>query len=231
MGDTLRISAPDGEFSVYRSAPESGGPAPGLIIIQEIFGINPFIKQVADHYAAKGFLVLAPDLFWRLEPGLSLDPETEFEAALGLMTRFDQDKGLEDIQTTITALRGDPVCNGRVGAVGYCLGGRLAFLTATRTDADASVGYYGVGIENFISEKASISKPLMLHIAGEDGFVPDDAQKVIHEELEPIDSVVLHDYPERDHAFARWDHPAAYHEADAKLADDRTMDFLRSNLA
>ena len=148
MGDTLRISAPDGEFSAYRSAPKGDGPAPGLIIIQEIFGINPFIKQVADHYAAKGFLVLAPDLFWRLEPGLSLNPETEFEAALGLMTRFDQDKGLEDIQTTISALRADPGSNGKVGAIGYCLGGRLAFLTATRTDADASVGYYGVGIEN-----------------------------------------------------------------------------------
>ena len=231
MGDTLRISAPDGEFSAYKSAPKGDGPAPGLIIIQEIFGINPFIKQVADHYAAKGFLVLAPDLFWRLEPGLSLNPETEFEAALGLMTRFDQDKGLEDIQTAISALRAEPGCNGKVGAIGYCLGGRLAFLTATRTDADASVGYYGVGIENFISEKATISKPLMLHIAGEDGFVPDDAQKVIHEELEPIDCVEIHDYPERDHAFARWDHPAAYHEADAKLADDRTLDFLTSHLA
>lgn len=230
MGDTLRITAPDGDFTAYRSAPAGDGPAPGLVIIQEIFGINPFIRQVADHYAGLGFLVLAPDLFWRLEPNLSLDPETEFDAALGLMTRFDQDKGLEDIQTTITALRADARCNGKVGAIGYCLGGRLAFLTATRSDADASVGYYGVGIENFIVEKATISKPLMLHIAGEDGFVPDDAQKVIHEELEPLDSVVIHDYPERDHAFARWDHPATYHEADAKLADDRTLAFLKSHL-
>ncbi|MEL6363505.1 MAG: dienelactone hydrolase family protein [Pseudomonadota bacterium] len=230
MSETVRIKTDDGEFSAYRAAKADVRNAPALVVIQEIFGVNPFVKMVADHYAGRGFVVYAPDLFWRLEPGLSLNPETQFDEALALMGKFDQDKGVEDIQRTLTAARGDAASNGKVGAVGYCLGGRLAYLTATRTDADASVGYYGVGIEGLLSEKSSIKKPLMLHIAGEDGFVPPEAQRAIREELEPIDLATLHDYPERDHAFARWDHPSAHHEADAKLADGRTLDFFREHL-
>ena len=230
MGEMIRISGGDGEFSAYRAGPKDGS-APGLVVIQEIFGVNSFVKLVADHYGEQGFVVYAPDLFWRMEPGVDLSPETQFEKALEFMGKFDLDKGVEDIQTTITALRGDAACAGKVGAVGYCLGGKLAYLTAARTDADASVGYYSVQIETLLGEKANISAPLMLHVAGEDGFVPAEAQRAIHEELDPLDVVTIHDYPDRDHAFARWDHPDAYHEADAKLADGRTLEFLKAHVA
>jgi len=231
MGDMIRIKTDDGEFAAYRAAATAGGAAPGLIVIQEIFGVNPFVRMVADHYAAEGFAVYAPDLFWRLEPGLSLDPEKEFQKALDLMGKFDIDKGVSDIQATIGALRTDPGCSGKVGAVGYCLGGKLAYLAAARTDIDASVGYYGVQIDQMLSEKSGIRKPLMLHIAGEDGFVPPEAQKAMHAELDDLPLVTLHDYPDRDHAFARWDHPDAHHPEDAAVADRRSLEFFRTHLA
>ena len=169
-----------GEFGGYLALPASGRGA-GLVLLQEIFGVNDVMRNIADWYAARGFVVVCPDLFWRIEPGIDITDksEAEWKRAFELFNAFDVETGVGDIQATIKHIRADPGCNGKVGAVGFCLGGLLAFLTATRTDADAAVSYYGVGIENRVAEEEKLTHPLMLHVAEEDQFVPKTAQAVI----------------------------------------------------
>src|ERR1700760_1946202 len=181
-GQEVRIkTSPDGKFAAYLASPASRR-GPGIVVIQEIFGVNKVMRDITDAFAARGYFAICPDLFWRLEPGVQLTDRTkqEWDRAFDLMGRFDQDAGVKDIQASIGYLRHSVTgCTGKVGAVGYCLGGLLAYLTATRTDCDASVGYYGVNIKDKLSEAASIKKPLMLHIAEKDEYVPPEAQAAI----------------------------------------------------
>jgi carboxymethylenebutenolidase len=230
-GKDITISGPDGTFSGYLSTP-SAGTGPGVVVIQEIFGVNAVMRGVADALAARGYLALCPDLFWRLQPGVQLTDKTkaEWDKAFALMTKFNIDTGIEDIQATIGQLRTMQGCTGKVGAVGYCLGGQLAYLTATRTDSDASVGYYGVNIQTKLAEAKNIKKPLMLHIAGKDQFVPPEAQRQIVENLKSNPLVTLHSYPEMDHAFAR-EGGEHYDKACADLANGRTATFFRQHLS
>lgn len=219
----------DGRFEAYRADPE-GGPRGAVVVIQEIFGVNEGIRRKCDHWAALGYLALAPDLFWRLQPGVELDPDVpdQFKEALDLMGRFDQDTGIRDIEAAIRAARSQ-LGGGKVGCVGYCLGGRLAFLTAARTDVDASVAYYGVGLDGLLREKHAIARPLLLHIAGDDGFVPKDAQARIHAGLDDHPRVTIHDYPGQDHGFAA-EMGNRRNEQAARLADTRTEAFLTEHL-
>jgi carboxymethylenebutenolidase len=230
-GKDVIIKSPDGEFGAYLASPDAGR-GPGVIVIQEIFGVNGFVRAVADGFAARGYFALAPDLFWRLEPNIQLTDksEAEWKRAFDLMNRFDAQAGVKDIQTTITHLRGVSGCTGKVGAVGYCLGGLLAYLTAARTDSDASVGYYGVNIQEMLGEAKNIKKPLMLHIAGKDQFVPPAAQAKIVDSLKDNPHVTIHIYPEMDHAFAR-DGGDHYDRANAELANGRTSTFFRQHLS
>ena len=227
---TIKIDAIDGSgsFAAYRADPE-GTPRGAIVVIQEIFGVNEGIRRKCDHFASLGYVALAPDLFWRLEPGIDLDPdvEAEFKQALDWMGKFDQDKGVADIEATIRAAR--DASGGKVGVTGYCLGGRLAFMTAARTDADASVGYYAVGVDGLLGEKHAIANPLMLHIAGDDGFVPAATQKAMHEGLDDHPKVTLHDYPGEDHGFAT-EMGKRRSEAAAQLADSRTEAFFAEHI-
>ena len=218
-----------GAFEAYIAEP-AGKPRAAIVVIQEIFGVNPGIRRKCDDWAAKGYLAIAPDLFWRLEPGVELDPDVpdEFQRALGLMGKFNQDAGIRDIEATIRFARGR-VDGGRVGVVGYCLGGRLAFMTATRTDSDASVGYYGVGIDNLLGEKHAIAHPVLLHIAGADHFVTPDIQGRMHEGLDDHPRVTIFDYPGEDHGFATEAGKRRSEEA-AQLADERTTAFFAETL-
>jgi len=220
----------DGQFSAWLAEPAET-PRGAIVIIQEIFGVNEGIRRKCGHWASLGYLALAPDLFWRLEPNVELDPDQpdQFQTALGLMQRFDQDKGIADIEAVIRDARRRLPEGGRVGVVGYCLGGRLAFMTAARTDIDASVGYYGVGLEGLMGERHAIARPLMLHIAGADHFVTADKQKLIHEGLDDHPRVTLHDYPGEDHGFAS-ELGARRSEAAAQLADRRTEDFFAETI-
>lgn len=231
MAESMTFTTPDGDFTAYVAAP-AAGPAPAVVVLQEIFGVNAVMRQVCDRLAAAGYLAVCPDLFWRIEPGVDITDRTqaEWDRAFALMNAFDVDQGIKDVATTIKALRADPRCTGKVGAVGYCLGGKLAFLTATRTDADASVGYYGVGLEALVGEAEKLTHPLMLHIAGEDGFSSKDAQAVVTGALKDHPQVTLHLYEGQDHAFAR---PGGKHydAAAAALADGRTLAFFREHLA
>ena len=230
-GKTLTISTPDGSFNAYVAEP-AGEPRAAVVAIQEIFGVNETMRGVCDWLAEAGYLAVAPDLFWRIEPGVDITDksEAEWKQAFALMNAFNVDKGIEDIAATILALRADPRSKGKVGAVGYCLGGRLAYLTATRTDADASVGYYGVGIDNYLAEAEKLVRPLMLHIAEEDGFVNKEAQARIVAALKDHPQVTLHSYPGCDHAFAR---PGGQHydAAAAEKANARTLAFFKKALS
>jgi carboxymethylenebutenolidase len=231
MSETVRISTleHDGSFTAYCARP-GGDPRAAIVVIQEIFGVNAGIRRKCDRLAADGYLALAPDLFWRLESRVDLDPdiEPEFKRALELMGRFDQDQGVADIEATIRHARsvlGVP----KVGAVGYCLGGRLAYMVAARTDSDASVGYYAVGLPELLREKHAIARPLMLHIAGADHFVSAEAQAAMHAGLDDHPRVTLHDYPGLDHGFAT-EIGARRDEEGAQLADSRTAAFFAENL-
>ena len=230
MSERLNITTEGGTFSAYVARP-AATKAPAVVVIQEIFGVNQVMRDVCDRLASAGFLAVCPDLFWRLEPGVDITDQSkaEWDKAFDLMTRFDVDQGVEDIRATIDQVRASGGCSGKVGAVGYCLGGRLAFLTATRTDSEASVGYYGVGIEAYLPEAEKLAHPLMLHIAEDDGFVSKEAQAMITGALKDHPQVTLHTYPGCDHAFAR-PGGAHYDAAAAARADARTLAHFRQHL-
>jgi carboxymethylenebutenolidase len=229
---TLTIDTLDGtdQFTAYRADP-AGTPTAAVVVIQEIFGVNPGIRAKCDRLAEQGYLAMAPDLFWRIAPGIDLNPDVpeEMQRALDLMGQFDQTTAIADIEATIRAARA-LVPGGKIGAIGFCLGGRLAYMTAARTDVDASVGYYPVGIDGLLSEKQGIARPLMLHIAGADHFVPADVQAAMHVGLGNHPKVTLHDYPGEDHGFAT-EIGNRRSEAAASLADERTATFLAQALA
>jgi carboxymethylenebutenolidase len=219
------------EFDAYLALPASGS-GPGIVVLQEIFGVNGYIRSVADWYAAHGFVALCPDLFWRQERGVQLDPsvETDWPKAFAFYQGLDEAKAVDDAAAALEFLRRHPACTGGVGAVGFCLGGNLAYLLAARYKPDCAVGYYGVGIEKALNEASNVSAPLLLHIAGLDKFCPIEAQTMIHVALDQNELVTIRDYPAQDHAFGRtggehYDAPAA------ELAGLRTLEFLVSNFA
>ena len=231
MSDMITIDALDGagSFAAYCAEP-AVRPRAAIIVIQEIFGVNAGIRRKCDRLAEAGYLALAPDLFWRLEPGIELDPdiEPEFQRALGLMGKFNQDAGIRDIEATIKAARAR-LGGGKVGVVGYCLGGRLAFMTAARTDTDASVGYYPVGIDTLLREKHAIANPVLLHVAQNDHFVDAATQQRMHEGLDDHPKVTICDYPGEDHGFAT-EFGKRRSERSADLADERTAAFFAEHL-
>ena len=230
MAEITIQAADGGSFSAYLAAPKAG-KGPGIVVIQEIFGVNAVMRGIADNLAALGYAALCPDLFWRMKPGVQITDKTEAEwkLAVGYFGRFDADKGVEDLKATLAALRKHPACTGKAGAVGYCLGGKLAYLMATRSDADCSVGYYGVGIQDMLGEAKSIKKPLLLHIAGKDEFVPPPAQAAIKAGLKGNSNVTIYDYPDCNHAFAHIG-GAHYDKAAADQANQRSAEFFRRQL-
>ncbi|MFD1949253.1 dienelactone hydrolase family protein [Sphingomonas arantia] len=229
MGNRIEIATLDGNdmMPAYRAQP-AGTPKGAIVVIQEIFGINAGIREKADRWASLGYLAIAPDLFWRMEPGVELDPDVpeEMERAFGFYKQFDLDAAMRDVEATIKAARGDAE---KVGVVGYCLGGLIAYLAATRTDADASVGYYGGGINQKLGEAHAIGKPLMLHFAGDDHFIDAAAREAIGEGLRSNSHVTIHDYAGVDHGFAATSGSRRVDDA-ARLADGRTEAFFAEHI-
>jgi carboxymethylenebutenolidase len=226
-----------GDFAAYVAQP-AGQPRAAIIVIQEIFGVNAGIRQKCDRLAADGYLCVAPDLFWRMAPGVALDPDVpeELARAFDLFTAYGarggSDESIFDIEATIRAIRHGAVGNSpvaKVGCVGYCLGGLIAYKVAARTDIDASVGYYGVMIDQLLGESHAIAHPLMLHIATNDHFVGPDAQAAMHAGLDAHPKVTLYDYPGLDHGFAT-EMGDRRDDAGATLADSRTADFFAKHL-
>lgn len=230
MGERTTITVTDGTFSAYVARPAKPS-APAVVVIQEIFGVNQVMRDITDGLAAQGYLAICPDLFWRIEPGIDITDksEAEWKRAFELFNAFDVEAGVGDIAATIAHIRADSACSGKVGAVGYCLGGQLAFLTATLTDADGSVSYYGVGLENRVAEVEKLTHPLLMHIAEEDQFVPKPAQAVILAALKDHPQIEIHTYAGCDHAFAR-EGGEHFDAAAARLANGRTLQFFQKVL-
>ena len=218
------------EFDGYLAIPASGY-GPGIVVIQEIFGVNSYMRSVADWYASHGFVALCPDLFWRIQPGIELtDKDDDWKRAIELYQKIDEDKAVEDSAAAVEFLRRSSLCNGHVGAVGFCMGGNLAYLLSARFKPDCAVGYYGVSIEKSLDEADNLSSPLLLHIATNDKFCPPEAQAQIHAALDGNPLVTIYDYEGMDHAFGR---PGGEHydAAAAELANLRTLEFFVRNLA
>ncbi|NJK99059.1 MAG: dienelactone hydrolase family protein [Spirulinaceae cyanobacterium SM2_1_0] len=227
---TITITATDGgRFSAYLATPDAGY-APGVVLLQEIFGVNGLMRALADGYALAGFHVLVPDLFWRQQPGIELDDHdaADLERAFALYQAFDETQGVQDAIAALKALRQLPHCT-RVGTVGFCLGGKLAYLMAARADAHCNVSYYGVGIEQNLTELAQIKAPYLAHIAEADEFVPPAAQAQLIAAFDPYPITTVHTYPGVNHAFAR-PGGAAFNAEMAGLANQRTMEFLQRHL-
>jgi carboxymethylenebutenolidase len=220
-----------GEVDAYMALPATGY-GPGIVVLQEIFGVNQYMRDVCDWYAAHGFVAICPDLFWRQERGIQLTDksEAEWQKAFELYQGLDEAKAVEDSAAAADFLRTHSTCSGRVGAVGFCLGGNLAWLLSVRFRPDCTVGYYGVSIEKTLSEAQDLTSPLMLHIAGKDRYCPPEAQQQIHAALDKSPLVTIHDYPDQDHAFGR-PGGAHYDAPAAEIANLRTLEFFVRNLA
>ncbi len=229
-GCSIEIRAEDGgAFAGYLSIPPAGS-GPGLVILQEIFGVNEHIRSVADRYAEEGYVVLAPDLFWRLKPGLELGfTPDQVKAAREYGQRFDTDQGVKDIGAAIETLRAHPACKGKVGAIGYCMGGRLAFLAAARLRIDAAVSYYGTRMEPHLEEAKSVRCPILFHFGGKDQAVPAESRAKVRAAFSGHDDAEFYVYAEAGHAFNN-DRRESYDRFSAQLARSRTLGLLRRTL-
>ena len=229
-GQWIEIRAEDGgTFRGYLAIP-AAGRGPGLVLCQEIFGINDYIRDVADYYAEEGYVVLAPDLFWRIKPGIELGYSDEDQKqAFELYGKFDTAKGMKDITASVRTLRTREETVGKVGALGFCLGGRLAFLAAARSGVDCAVSYYGVTIDEYLSEASKINVPMVLHFAAEDQFAPMEKVGKIQAAFADRDNVEIYVYPGVHHAFAR---PASvhFHKPSALMAHHRSIALFRRNM-
>jgi carboxymethylenebutenolidase len=231
MGEYVSITARDGSgtFNAYLARPAHGS-GPGMVVIQEIFGINEYVRRTADRFAEEGYVVLAPDLFWRIEPGIDLGytPE-DYQRAFELFGTFDVDKGIDDIAATIDALRARDDQVGGVGCVGFCLGGKLAYLTAARTDVDCAVAYYGVGMDAHVDEAAKVSVPIVFHMAELDGYAPLEQREALIAAFDGNPNATFYIYQGQDHAFAREEGEHS-DKPSTLMASGRTMELFHRSI-
>jgi carboxymethylenebutenolidase len=232
-----RIDATDGagSFDAYCALPPSGR-GPGVLLFQEIFGINDNMRGLADRLAGHGYVVLVPDMFWRLEPRFERKDESGMGDAFGMIQRYDFDHAPADVNATHAHLLAMPECTGRVGAMGFCFGGALAFVAAatSRVDGkgiDASVCYYGSAINDMLAMVGSIDCPVMYHYGEADDFIPPDNVDAVERAVAACPGVEFHRYAApAGHAFSNWDAPSMYHEPAAESAWDRSIEFFDAHL-
>jgi len=219
-----------GRFGAFVALPRKL-PAPALVLLQEVYGVNRFMRRITESWAAQGFFAVCPDVYWRLKPGIVLDPETpgHREQALETGKRLDVDSAVRDLCGLVEQLRTAKECSDRVATAGYCLGGKLAYLIGTRGAADCNVSYYGVGIESHLDEAARLTKPLLMHIGESDPWTPEPVREQLRGALGANPLVSMHLYPDTGHAFAR-EGAATDVPAMRELANDRTRAFLEANL-
>ncbi len=226
----IQVPLRDGVMGAYLAVPE-GPPVGGIIAIMEIWGVNDTMRHHADEFAEAGFVCLVPDLFWRQEPGVELydrNPKDGMKA-FDLYYDFDYDLGVLDMEDAWKYLAARPECNGKVGAVGYCLGGKLCYLLCCRTDIDCAVAYYGTYIEHHMREAPDLHRPFMLHMAMKDRWVQAEVNELLERRLSPNPLVTIHKYPDADHAFARKG-GKPYRKADADRAFGLSVEFFRRHL-
>jgi carboxymethylenebutenolidase len=225
----IDIAGPDGKFPGYLALPPTG-KGQAIIIIQEIFGVNEHIRSVAEQYASDGYVVLAPDIFWRSKPHIELGYSADDMAkGIGFMEQVDMAKALGDIAATAKTLRAMPEVTGKLAAVGYCFGGRLAYLSAANGIVDAAVPYYGGGIQNYLDQAGKIKTPILFHYAENDGNIPMSAVANVKKSFAGRDNATFFVYPGADHGFNCWAR-GTYQQKAAALAHGRTLQFLAENL-
>ena len=230
MAEWIDIKAEDGTFGAYVARPHSG-TGPAIVVIQEIFGVNADLRATCAELAALGYVGISPDLFWRVEPRIDMNKldDDEWKRAFGLYQSFDMDRGVRDIAATVAAARTLSGTTGKVGVLGFCMGGFLTFLTAARHKVDAAVAYYGGGIQDHTDEGKNLKTPTMLHLAEEDEYISKEAQAKIKAGLGNNPLVEIFSYPGCNHAFAR--HKGVHYDAAAaKLANSRTHEFFDRTL-
>jgi carboxymethylenebutenolidase len=230
MTDRISIKGRDGAFNAYIARPKtSRGPA--VVVLQELFGVNADIRKTCDELAEQGFVAVAPDLFWRQEPGvdLSVTSEADWQHGLRLYQVFDREAGVRDIKDTLDAAAKLPECTGKIGVQGYCLGALMTFLTAVRCHVDAAVAYHGGDTEKYLGEVDNLVAPLLMHLGEEDEFISKPAQAQIKAALAGKPNATVYCYPGQRHAFARHN-GAHYNAAAAVLANGRTSEFLHQQL-
>jgi carboxymethylenebutenolidase len=230
MKDRITIEGRDGAFGAYIARPKAL-PAPAVVVLHEVFGVNADIRKTCDELAEQGFLAVAPDLFWRQEPGvdLSVTSEPDWQHGLRLYQAYDRDAGARDVKDTANAVSKLPGCIGKVAVLGYCLGGLMTFLTAVRYGVDAAVVYHGGDTEKYLGEISGFDSPLLMHLAEEDEFISKPAQAEIIAALASKPNATVYSYPGQHHAFSRHN-GAHYNAAAATLANERTSEFLHQRL-
>jgi len=230
VNSTITIKTSAGDFAAYVAYPDAD-KAPAVVVLHEVFGVNEDIRLTCQALAAQGFIAIAPDLFWRQEPGvdLSVTSEADWKKGLSLYMAYDRDAGVSDIEATNAAAGELPRSTGKVAVMGYCLGGLMTFLTAARSKVDAAVAFHGGDTEKYLGEAASVSAPFLMHLAGADEFISQDAQAQIKEAFAGKPNVTIYTYEGCHHAFSR--HGGAHYDAAAaKSANDRTWAFLKETL-
>jgi carboxymethylenebutenolidase len=231
MKDHITIEGHDGAFAAYIARPKTL-PAPAVVVLQELFGVNADIYKHYDELAEQGYLAVAPDLFWRQEPGVDLNvtSQADWDHGLRLYQAYDRDAGVKDIKDTIDAVRNLSECNGKVALLGYCLGALMVFMTAVRNDGiDAAVWYHGADTDKYLGEVDGLHAPLLMHLAEEDEFISKAAQAEIKAALAKKPNATVYCYPGQCHAFSRHN-GKHYNSAAAHLANGRTSEFLHQQL-
>lgn len=227
---TIQSGDGAGAFSAYVAEPKTK-PTGVVVVIQEVFGVNQAMRDTADWVADLGFIAVCPDLFWRIEPGVDITDKSdaEWKKAFELFGKFDQVKGIEDLKATVAACRNLPGANGKVGTMGYCLGGRLAFMMAEQSDSDVNISYYGVGLDGLLGDIGKVAKPLLIHIADKDAFFPAEGRAAVVKATQGHPRIACYTYADADHAFARvngthWDGRSA------AIANGRSAEALAAAL-
>jgi carboxymethylenebutenolidase len=230
MENQILIESSDGRFRAHIARPKVL-PAPAVVVLHEVFGVNADIRKTCDELAEQGFIAVAPDLFWRQEPGvdLSVTSEPDWRHGLRLNQAYDRDAGARDVKDTANGVAKLPDCTSKVAVLGYCLGGLMTFLTAVRYGVDAAVAYHGGDTEKYLGEADGLHAPLLMHLAEEDEFISKPAQAKIKAALACRPSATVYSYPGQRHAFARHN-GAHYNAAAAALANGRTSEFLHQQL-
>ncbi|MGA2596660.1 MAG: dienelactone hydrolase family protein [Bryobacteraceae bacterium] len=230
MKDRISIEGRDGTFNAYIARPKNL-PGSTVVVLQELFGVNADIRKTCDELAEQGFVAVAPDLFWRQEPGvdLSVTSEADWQHGLRLYQAYDRDAGVRDIKDTLDTVGQLPECTGKIAVQGYCFGALMTFLTAVHCHVDAAVAYHGADTEKYLGEIDGLDAPLLMHLAEEDEFISKAAQAEIKAALASKPNATVYSYPRQRHAFAR--HNGTHYNAEAAaLANRRTSEFLNRQL-
>jgi carboxymethylenebutenolidase len=225
----IEIDSAEGKFGAYLAIPHTQ-KGPGIVLIQEIFGVNEHIRSVAEQYAADGYLVIAPDLFWRNGHRIELSyDEAGWKRAVELMNATDIKKAQTDIELAIDALKAQPGLDGGIASIGYCFGGLLSYHTAANGLVDVAIAYYGGGIQNYLDRADEIEVPLLMHFGEQDSHISLEAVEKIAERFDTNDNVEIVVYPEAEHGF-NCSHRDSYNQRAAAEAHGNTLIFLGMEL-